>query len=244
MSRSQLLLALSSSCLVTVGACHQPDPTPAPAALAAPHSAPSDHTHHAQAAHDEHAGHDHPEEHEHHSGKALPAQAPLPGASIYNTTARFSDQHGKPLELASLRGSAVLVTMFYASCTSVCPMLIAQLARIDRELAPETRARTQLLLVTLDPKRDSTEKLQEVAKRHGVADPRWHLVRTGEDNVREIAALLGIRYSALPDGEISHSPVIALLDRDGALLTRMENASGDPAELVAAVDAAARDASR
>jgi protein SCO1/2 len=245
MNRSQLLLALSSTCLFTAGACDQRDPTPAPAALAAPPSAQSDHTHHAaQTPRDEHTGHDNPEGHQHHAGQVVPSATPLPGASIYNTTASFSDQDGKPLELASLRGSAVLATMFYASCTSVCPMLISQLARIDRALAPETRARTQLLLVTLDPARDSTEKLQDVAKRHGIDDPRWHLVRTDEDSVREIAALLGIRYSLLPDGEISHSPVIALLDRDGALVTRMENAGGDPAELATAADKAARDALR
>jgi protein SCO1/2 len=123
-------------------------------------------------------------------------------------------------------------------------MLVAKLASIDRSLAPETRARTELLLVTLDPARDSTEKLRAVAERHGIADPRWHFVRTGEDSVREIAALLGIRYSVLPDGELSHSPVIALLDADGTLVTRMENGGGDATDLVAAADKVARGALR
>ena len=230
MSRSHLLLALSLGGPFGAVACRPSDATPAPAASEAPVSAHGDHAQHAN--------------HDHHVGQAVPAQAPLPGASIYHTTATFTDQHGKPLELASLRSSAVLATMFYASCTSVCPMLISQIARIDRELAPETRARTQVLLVSLDPARDSTEELQALAKRHGIADRRWHFVRTGDDSVREIAALLGIRYSTLPNGEFSHSPVIALLDREGVLVTRMENASGDPAQLVGAADKVARGAPR
>lgn len=202
-------------------------------------SSPDPHAPHAAHATGEHAQHDPHAQHDQHAGHVLPAEKPLPGASVYNTTARFSDQHGKPLELASLRGSVVLATMFYGSCTSVCPMLVAQLARVDGALAPEDRARTQVVLVSLDPARDTTDKLQAVARRHGITDPRWHFVRTDESSVREVAALLGVRYSALPDGEISHSPVIALLDRDGALVTRMENAGGDPAELIAGVASAA-----
>jgi len=52
--------------------------------------------------------------------------------------------------------------------------------------------------------------------------------------VRELAALLGIRYRAMPDGEIRHSPTIALLDRDGVIAARQENAAGDRAPLIAA----------
>jgi protein SCO1/2 len=250
MNRSQHLLALFATCVLAAGACREPSPAPAPTPGANGHP-PALHAHadHAPAA--AHKPNEHPASHEehhagheHHAGQPLPAETPLPGASMYNTTATFSDQHGRPFELASLRKRAVLATMFYASCTSVCPMLVAKLASIDRSLAPETRARTELLLVTLDPVRDSTEKLQDVAKRHAITDARWHFVRTDEDSVREIAALLGIRYSALPDGEISHSPVIALLDADGTLVTRMENATGDPAELVAAADKAAAGALR
>jgi protein SCO1/2 len=53
--------------------------------------------------------------------------------------------------------------------------------------------------------------------------------------VRELAALLGVRYRQLPDGEISHSPVIVLLDQEGVVAQRMENAADDPAPLMAAV---------
>jgi protein SCO1/2 len=245
-SRSPAFLVLFF-CLFGPVACRQSDPASAPAARQAAASAHDDHAQHvaqAPVGGDDHAGHDPHAGHDHHAGQAIPGVAPLPGGSIYHTTASFSDQHGEPLQLASLRSSAVLAAMFYASCTSVCPMLVSQLARIDRDLAPETRARTQVLLVSLDPARDSTEKLQEVAKRHGITDQRWHFVRTGDDSVREIAALLGIRYSALPDGEFSHSPVIALLDREGVLVARMENASADPAALVAAADQVARGAPR
>lgn len=170
-----------------------------------------------------------------HSAHMLSAAAPLADRSLYHLQASFTDQDGRGLELASLRGSAVLAAMFYASCQSVCPMLIAQLARIDAMLPSDTRAHTQVLLVSLDPARDSTEKLKQLAQRHGITDPRWHIVRTQPESVRELAALLGVRYRQLPDGEISHSPVIGLLDREGVVAQRMENAADDPTQLTAAV---------
>lgn len=174
-----------------------------------------------------------PAEHDH-SLHVLPASKPLADQSLYHLQVPLTDQDGRSLELASLRGSAVLAVMFYASCQSVCPMLVAQLARLDGMLPSDARARTQVLLVSLDPARDKTEKLKELAQRHGINDPRWHIVRTQADSVREIAAVLGVRYRQLPDGEISHSPIIVLLDGEGVVAQRMENASDDPAPLAAA----------
>lgn len=183
-----------------------------------------------------HAGHDH-------SQHVLPADAPLATESVYHTRTQLSDQEGRPFELSSLRGSVVLATMFYASCTSVCPMLIAQLDRVVAALPNDARAQTHVLLVSLDPQRDDAESLKKLAERHKITDSHWHFLRTDSAGVREIAALLGVRYRQLPDGEISHSPVITLLDRNGVIIERMENGAGDPAQLIAATSQAVRSSS-
>jgi protein SCO1/2 len=165
----------------------------------------------------------------------LAAAAPLPGKSLYHLQASLTDQHGAELALGALRGQPVLVTMFYSSCTSICPMLIGQLQRIEAALDPAHRARTRVLLISLDPERDTVDRLAELARRHGVDDRRWSFTRTSEPSVREAAALLGIRYRRTDDGEISHSPVISLLDRDGVLVTRVEGALSDPGQIATAI---------
>lgn len=156
---------------------------------------------------------------------------PLPGESLYQLRAQLTDQHGAALGLASFRGAPLLVTMFYASCTSICPLLIGQLKRIEGALEPRQRARMRVLLISLDPARDTVPRLAELAARHGVDDHRWTFTRTAEPSVREVAALLGIRYRVMPDGEISHSPVISLLDAEGALVERSEGTLDDPGEI-------------
>ncbi|HET8934138.1 MAG TPA: SCO family protein [Polyangiales bacterium] len=184
-------------------------------------------------AHETHAEHDH-------TKHVLPAAAALSTESIYHASTPLTDQNGRAFELGSLRGSVVLATMFYASCTSVCPMLIAQLERIVDALPSDARAQTHVLLVSLDPQRDNPESLRQLAERHKITDPNWHFVRTESDGVREVAALLGVRYRQLPGNEISHSQVIVLLDQNGVIIERMENAAGDSAQLLAATTHAAR----
>ena len=183
--------------------------------------------------HEAHAEHDH-------TKHMLPAAAALATDSVYHAHTPLTDQNGAAFELGSLRGSVVLATMFYASCTSVCPMLIAQLERIVSALPSDARAQTHVLLVSLDPQRDNPESLRQLAERHNITDPHWHFVRTESDGVREVAALLGVRYRQLPSNEISHSQVIVLLDQNGVIIERMEDAAGDSAQLLAATTKAAR----
>jgi protein SCO1/2 len=84
--------------------------------------------------------------------------------------------------------------------------------------------------------------LAELARLHGVDGARWHFARTSESSVRELAALLGIRYRKMAGGEIGHSPLIALLDRNGEVALRVEGSIGDPAPLARAMaDAALTD---
>jgi len=108
---------------------------------------------------------------------------------------------------------------------------------LDAALPPELRAETRVLMVSLDPDRDRPERLAELAASHGVRDPRWHLARSSEASVRELAALLGVRYRRMSDGSISHSPLIAVLDRAGVLIARSEG-MGDASALSRALAAA------
>ncbi len=167
--------------------------------------------------------------------EALASDEPLPGQSLYNLKVELTDQYGKTLSLGAFRGQAVLMAMFYSSCTSICPMLIAQLQRVEALLPEAQRANTPLLLVSLDPEHDTPARLLELEKRHGVDGKRWHFTRANDADVRKIAALLGVRYRKLPEGGIAHSAVIAVLDRDGVLVTRIEGTGGDPKTISAAV---------
>jgi len=174
---------------------------------------------------------------EDHQHKSMEAAQPR-GDSIYALSAPLVDQRGRPAGLDVFRGHPVLISMFYATCPDACPLLIADLQRIERELPSRIKADLRILLVSLDPARDTPEALQALARRRQVDESRWRLVRAPEDTVREIAAILGIKYRRLPDGSFNHSSVITLLTLDGVIVARDESIGGPHAALLRSLQSA------
>jgi protein SCO1/2 len=163
----------------------------------------------------------------------------VPGDSLYQLATPLTDQSGKPAKLDLHSGQPVLVTMFYGSCPHVCPMLVSTIQRYERELPETSRGRLRVLMVSLDPERDTPARLTEVAQRHRVDLARWTFARAAAADVRRLAAALGIQYRQLPDGEFSHSTIITLLDGEGRIRRQTSSLLRLDPEFTAAVQDAA-----
>jgi protein SCO1/2 len=137
------------------------------------------------------------------------------GESLYQLHIQLTDQSGNAVSLDTFRGQPVLISMFYGSCPYVCPLTINTIQKTEQALDPAVRKQLRVLLVSLDPEQDTPEKLAEVARRQKVDTSRWKLVRADGADVRKLAAVLGVRFRKLPDGEFNHSTVITLLDGIG-----------------------------
>jgi protein SCO1 len=158
--------------------------------------------------------------------RAAPAQAALPGGSIYRLEARLIDQSGRPFTLASKRGQAQVVVMFYTSCKFICPTIIDTVLDLDRELGPAQRQRLGVLMISLDPQHDDPTALSATADKRGLDLARWTLAQPRVQDLRAIAGVLGVRYRPLSDGEINHTGVLVLLDVDGQIVARSEKTAG------------------
>ena len=144
----------------------------------------------------------------------------MPGESLYQLRIVLETAMGTTVPLEYFRGGPLLVTMFYTHCTSVCPMLTADLKRLDAALSPRQRSKLRVLMVSLDGPRDTPAELTHFVNEHGIADPRWSVARASADDVRLLAAALGIRYRELPDHSFNHSAITTLVDKDGLLRAR------------------------
>lgn len=170
---------------------------------------------------------------------SLAAPPPLPSDSVYQLDTRFSDQAGVEFGLAERRGRPQLVSMFYTSCKYVCPLIIDSAKGVEHALAPAERERLGVLIVSMDPARDDTAALASVAGKRKLDPARWTLARTDGAGVRKLAALLGVRYRALADGEFNHTSALVLLDAEGRRLASSERLGTVPEpEFLAAVRAA------
>jgi protein SCO1/2 len=125
-----------------------------------------------------------------------------------------------------------IVTMFYSSCPMACPLTIDTLRGIDAALSPAERAQLDVLMVSIDPQRDTPQALSALATERRITDPRWTLARASPADTRMLAALLGVQYRALDNGDFEHASVLVLLDKSGKVLARSHKLGvADPAFL-------------
>ncbi|WP_267222213.1 SCO family protein [Dyella silvae] len=148
------------------------------------------------------------------------ATTPLPGDSVYQFNAKLTDQSGRTSPWSSRQGRVQLVTMFYTSCTMVCPMIVDTMKLTQKAIDEPARSRLDLLLISFDPERDGVSALHEYADKRKLASPQWTLARTEPSEARQVAALLGLQYRKLPDGDFNHSSELILLDAQGRILAR------------------------
>jgi protein SCO1 len=145
--------------------------------------------------------------------------AATPGNSVYQLHAALTDQDGRAFELESLRGTPVLVSMFYSSCQMVCPMVFETIHSTLKALPAAERADVKVVMISFDPARDTVAVLKKTAAVRN-CDAQWTLARGDENTSRKIAAALNIQYRRLSDGEFNHSTIISLLDREGRIAAR------------------------
>lgn len=174
------------------------------------------------------------------SNREPPSQDSVPamttsGPSIYPLAVSLHDERGAAIGLDVYRGHPVVVSMFYGSCPVACPLIVSHVKEVESRLPAAARADLRVLLVSFDPARDTPAALSAIAKTRGLDLSRWTLATGSDDDVRQVAAVLGVSYRALPGGAFSHDSVITVLDREGRPLARDDDPSADVEPLAQAV---------
>ncbi len=148
-------------------------------------------------------------------------------------------QDGHAFHFADLAGHPVLLSFFYASCDTMCPLIVSDLRAVESSLDDATRAEVRIVLVTIDPSHDSRERLREVMRERHLSPDRWTLVRGTDADVRTLASTVGMNYRVTPDG-FAHNATLLALDGHGVVRAQTLG-TGRPIEpLVEAIRAALR----
>lgn len=159
--------------------------------------------------------------------------------SIYQIDARFTADSGRAFTLGELRGRPVVLNMFFASCGYACPLLVSNMQAIRAQLPAGIRERTAFVLVSFDVARDTPAALAQYRAQRSL-DGQWTLLHGSDDAVRELAALLGVKYKQEADGAFSHSNILTILNPQGEIVHQRTGLQGGLDEAAAAVTAAGR----
>ena len=155
--------------------------------------------------------------------------------SIYQLESAWKDQTGKDRDLKSLAGKIQVLTMGYTTCKYACPRLLADMRAIEDGLPEDIRNETGFVFVSIDPERDTPQRLAEYEKESEVDPTRWTMLTAETPSVQELAVVLGIQYRKVDDTDFAHSNLITVLSVQGEILYRQEGLGAAPAKAIQAI---------
>jgi protein SCO1 len=129
----------------------------------------------------------------------------------------LTSQDGTPATLRELRGKVVAVTFIYTSCPDVCPMLTDKMARVQDELGADFGSKVAFLSISVDPEHDTPAVLKEYAEALGAKLEGWSFLTGTPAAVREVAHRYGVAVGPAADGQVDHTLLTTLVDRQGVM---------------------------
>lgn len=129
-----------------------------------------------------------------------------------------------PLSLSDLRGKVVLIFFGYTSCPDVCPISLARINACLSAMDAEERDRVRALFITLDPERDTAERLEQYTNYF---NENIIGLRDEIEAIDAVTAQYGVEYfrTEMPGSalgySISHPTDIFLLDTMGRVVDQV-----------------------
>jgi protein SCO1/2 len=131
---------------------------------------------------------------------------------------------GGPLDTRALRGKVLLIYFGYTHCPDVCPASLAAGAQALNTLTAEERTKVRLIMVSIDPERDTPERLKEYT---AYFHPEMVGVTGTPEEIAAVAKSFGagyLRQPARPDGSyaVDHTTRTYVVAPDGKLAASLE----------------------
>ncbi|MFT7898850.1 SCO family protein [Tenacibaculum ascidiaceicola] len=156
-------------------------------------------------------------------------------SSIFNLTSEWKTEENKTIHLEDLRGKTLVMVMIYTTCKAACPRLVADMRNIEAKIPKEYNEDLQYVLISIDPKNDTPERLKAFAKENFMDDEHWTFLQGTGESVREFANVLAVKYKQISPLDFSHSNIISVFNPEGELVHQQEGLGVDNKETVASI---------
>ncbi|MDX2005109.1 MAG: SCO family protein [Meiothermus sp.] len=131
----------------------------------------------------------------------------------------LQNPQGKPVSLSDFSGKVTLIFFGFVNCPDVCPTTMLELRKVHQALSPVERERVQVVLISVDPDRDTKE---ELGKYVSFFDPTFVGLTGTNDQVAEVAKKYGVFYQksqikSSTEYNVDHTATVFALDGKGQL---------------------------
>ncbi|WP_285754785.1 SCO family protein [Parageobacillus sp. G301] len=129
---------------------------------------------------------------------------------------------GDEYRFSDMKPKIRLLEFMYTNCPDVCPNTTFQMTKLRAKLEKEHvfGKNVEFITITIDPKRDTPEKLQAYAKSYGVTNGNqgWVFLRGNEADTKKVADAFYFQYRDPGNGMLVHTTLTYLLDEDGRVI--------------------------
>ena len=140
----------------------------------------------------------------------LPQSRQLPSVSMTN-------QDGQPVLVNELKGKWSLLFFGYTFCPDICPATLAQLRQLQGMLPAEAKDKLRVVLVTVDPHRDTPEQLK---KYLGFFDAGFQGLTGAQADIQKLASAVSIPFipadTSKENYTVDHSGNLVIIGPDGS----------------------------
>jgi protein SCO1/2 len=132
---------------------------------------------------------------------------------------RLTDQNGRVVTQASFAGKPMLLYFGYTSCPDICPVDLARIVRIATSLRKKTGVTVTPVFVTVDPERDTPERMKAYVGAFGPNVVGLTGTRAQIDSIAGEYHVYSKRVPADGGGYLmDHSTMLFLIGADGVYL--------------------------
>lgn len=131
------------------------------------------------------------------------SEPPRNGAAIYLADLPLLDQDGKTVDLYKdyIAGRRIVLHSFFARCEGSCPVMMATLQSLQKQLGERLGQDVSIVSITVDPAHDTPDVLAAYAKRVQ-ARPGWHFLGGSPEQVNTALRRIG-QYADAPENHMN-----------------------------------------
>lgn len=141
-------------------------------------------------------------------------------------TFEMTNQYGEKFSNRDMLGKVYLVEFFFTSCPTICPVMKQNLRIIEDSIHHPDFG---IVSITIDPKRDTPERLLQHYKQIQAKSPHWYMLTAERDYIQDVSKKFNIYLGDEKDEtqSLDHSGQFALVDKQGKIRSRT-NGHGIP----------------
>src|SRR6516162_3014226 len=147
----------------------------------------------------------------------------------------LTTHNGERLRRRDLKNKVCLVSFIFTTCNGTCPATTHRMVQVEDALKAAgmwKEDNVQLLSITLDPARDTPEKLRHYMQLYGADDTHWTFLTGSADRIAQTIAAWGMWTKPMPNGQIDHPSRIYLVDSKSQVREIYNLSFMDPAWVV------------